>query len=230
MRPQELKELARFLWEKGRSLTHATEKDAVAWVRTLKQRMASRKAGLDSLAIFRKIAVARGFFERLKGNRSPNPFGGFRTRRSDRPVPTALPLGSEQLRSLLETMNPESPWGRRNRAIAILRFSTKLSVAEICRLRKDQLVLRKIAPAIRLARTGGTLERIPLRGAVLTTLRKHLRTNPSPGPHLFQAMPDSLTSPKPRGGRRPGQPLSARWVRSMLRKAGLEVGLSIRGA
>ena len=228
MRPRDLRELARFLWEKGRTLTHATEQDAAAWVRTLKRRTASGKTPLDSLAIFRKIALARGFFDRLGGSRSPNPFGRYRTRRSDRPRATALPLALEQVKRLVEAMNPESPWGLRNRAIAFLRFSTDLSIAEICRLERHQVDLGKKAPGIRLTRNGRTPKKIRLRGPVLAALRKHLRRNPTNGPQVFQAMPESLSSSPARASRRPGRPLSARWVSSMLRKAGLEVGLSIR--
>jgi site-specific recombinase XerD len=227
VRPRDLRDLARFLWEKGLTLTNATEKDAAAWVRTLKRRSASGETPMDSLAIFRKIAVARGFFDRLRRSQSPNPFGRYKTRRSDRPVAATLPISPQELRRLVETMNPESPWGRRNRAIALLRFTTDLSIAEICRLERKQVVLGKKTSVVCLWRKGRATKKIRLRGPVQTALRKHLRSNPTRGPQLFQAMPESLSSSQARVGRGRGRPLSARWISSMLRRAGLEVGLSI---
>jgi site-specific recombinase XerD len=228
VRPQDLRDLARFLWEKGRTLTHATERDALLWVRTLKRRTGSGESALDTSGIFRKIALARGFFDRLRGSQFPNPFGRFKTRRSDRPVPTGLPLAREDLKRLLEAMNPESPWGRRNRAIALLRFSTDLSIAEICRLRSHEVVLGKNSSVLCLARKGRPSRRVRIPRSVAPALRDYLRRNPTKGPLLFQAMPESLASTQVPAQGRTRRPLSTKWVSSMLRQAALRVGLSIR--
>jgi site-specific recombinase XerD len=230
VRPQDLRDLARFLWEKGRTLTHATERDATLWVRTLKRRTGSGKSPLDTSGILRKIALARGFFDRLGGSQSPNPFGRYKTRRSDRPVATVLPLAPEDLKRLLETMNPESPWGRRNRAIALLRFSTELSIPEICRLKRHEVVLGKNPSVLCPAGIGRPPRKLRLPRPVALALRNYLRRNPTKGPLLFQAMPESLTSAQAPAGGRSRRPLSAKWVSSMLRKAALRVGLSIRRA
>jgi site-specific recombinase XerD len=228
VRAQDLRELARFLWEKGQTLTHATERDAALWVRTLKRRTGSGKSPLDTSGIFRKIALARGFFDRLRGSQSPNPFGRYKTRSSDRPVPTALPLAPQDLKRLLEVMNPESPWGRRNRAIALLRFSTGLSIAEICRLKSHEVVLGKNSSVLCPAGKGRPSRRIRLPRPVALAVRNYRRRNPTKGPFLFQAMPESLSPAQAPAPGRSRRPLSAKWVSSMLRKAALRVGLSIR--
>jgi site-specific recombinase XerD len=221
---RDLKGLARFLWEQGRTLTHATEKDAAAWIRSLYKKAGAGSKPSLSPAVFRKIASARAFFERLKQVTAVlNPFARFRTRRSDRPVEPPLSLGSRDLKRLLATMNPDSPWGLRNRAITLLRFGASLSVSDICRLKRTQVIVDRRGPAIRLARTGGTVLRIPLRGPVLSALRKHLKRNRPKGPYLFQVMPASLAAPSSgtRGKRGNGKPLSARWVATMLAEARL---------
>jgi hypothetical protein len=61
---------------------------------------------------------------------------------------------------------------------------------------------------------------------VAFALRKYLRS--TKGPLLFQAVPESLTSSQARARGQSGRGLSAKWVSSMLRKAALRVGLSIR--
>lgn len=221
---RDLKGLARFLWEHGRTLTHATDKDAAAWIRSLTKKAGAGKKPSRSPAVFRKIASARAFFERLKQVTAVlNPFARFRTRRSDRPVEPPLSLGSRDLKRLLATMNPDSPWGLRNRAITLLRFGASMRVSDICRLKRAQLILGRRGPAIRLARTGGSVLRIPLRGPVLAALRKHLKRNRPKGPYLFQVMPASLAAPSSGTRGRPGRwkPLSARWVSTMLAEARL---------
>ncbi|HZE96087.1 MAG TPA: tyrosine-type recombinase/integrase [Planctomycetota bacterium] len=194
---RDLRSLALFLWEQGRTLTHATEKDAAAWVRALQK----RRAGTG---VSRRIAAARGFFEQV--GQALNPFARFRTRRSDRPRPA--PLGARELKTLMRAMDPGSPWGVRNRAIFMLRFGTPLRLTEICRLQRRHLLLSGKKSVIRVVRKGVVL-RIPLRGPLLTSLKRHLQRNPRKGPYLFQ--PISGTSTR--------KPLSTGWVSATLRSA-----------
>jgi site-specific recombinase XerD len=220
---QNLKGLARFLWEQGRTLTHATEKDAAAWVRALKREAGVGRNRPASPAVFRKIAAARTLFERLKHLTLPNPFARFKTRRSDRPLEAPLPLRSPDFKQLIQTMNLDSPWGLRNRAIALLRFGTPLRLSEICHLKRSQLIFERRGPAIRLTRKGFPALKIPLHGPVLAAIRKHLQRNRPKGPYLFQAMPSSHASPRPGTRRRSGKsrPLSPGWVSAMLVQARL---------
>jgi site-specific recombinase XerD len=222
---RDLRGLARFLWEQGRTLTHATEKDAAAWIRTLKKKLGVGRNHQEPPAIFRKVAAARAFFERLKEVTALNPFARFRTRRSDRPV-EGLPLKSRDLKKLAATMNPDSPWGLRNRAIILLRFGTPLNLQDICRLTRAQLILDRGGPAIRLLRKGESARRIPIRGPVVSALRKHLERNRPKGPYLFQVMPGNLASPKAgtRGHSRGSKPLSAGRVSSILAEARIAAG------
>jgi site-specific recombinase XerD len=218
---RDLRGLARFLWEKGRTLTHATEKDAAAWVRALKREAGAAGSRQEPPAIFRKIAAARGFFERLKETTLPNPFARFRTRRSDRPMDGPFPLKSRDLKQVIRSMNPDSPWGIRNRAIALLWFGTPLRLVDICRLKRAHLISDRKGTAIRVIGIGATLQRIPLRGPVLAALRSHLKRNRPKGSYLFQSMPSSFASPSAAARRRPGKskPLSPGWVSSMLVEA-----------
>src|SRR5579859_1406511 len=225
---RDLRGLARFLWEQGRTLTHATEKDAAAWIRTLKKKFGARRKGAEAPAIFRKVAAARAFFERLKESTALNPFGRFRTRRSDRPLGPALPLRSRDLRKLAATTNPDSPWGLRNRAITLLRFGTPLKIHDICRLRRAQLILNRKGAVVRLQRKGEGPRRIPIRGPVLAALRKHLERNRPRGPYVFQVMPGHLAAPKAgtRGPSGTPRPLSRGRVASILAGARLAAARS----
>jgi site-specific recombinase XerD len=199
-------------------LTHATEKDAAAWIRTLKKKFGAGRKGPEPPAIFRKVAAARAFFERLKEATALNPFGRFRTRRSDRPLEPSIPLRSRDLRKLAATLNPDSPWGLRNRAIILLRFGTPLKILDICRLRRAQLILDRKGPVIRLQRKGEAPRRIPIRSPVLAALRKHLERNRPRGPYLFQVMPGHLAPPKAgtRGPSGTSKPLSRGRVAAIL--------------
>jgi site-specific recombinase XerD len=223
---RDLRGLARFLWEQGRTLTHATEKDAAAWIRNLKKKFGAGRKHPEPPAIFRKVAAARAFFERLKEGTATNPFARFRTRRSDRPLDPPFPLRSRDLKSLAATLNPDSPLGLRNRAIALLRFGTTLNILDISRLRRAQLILDRRGPAIRLPRTGGTGLRIPIRGPVLAALRKHLERNRPKGPYLFQMLPANFATPKAGARGRTGtpKPLSAGWISSILSEVRLAAG------
>jgi site-specific recombinase XerD len=217
---RDLKHLARFLWEKGRTLTHATEKDVAAWVRGLKKRDRFRKHPRAGSTALRRILAAHGFFEQVKGRTSRNPFARFNLRRSGRRMDPPISLGDKELKRLIDALNPDSPWGLRNRAILLLRFGTPLSLSEICRLKRTEVILRGRKSEIRLARKGGVVQRIPLRGQVLNGLRKHLRQNGRKGRYLFQAIPGSLKAlSRSLGPARPSRPLSSGWVSSMLVKA-----------
>jgi site-specific recombinase XerD len=220
-----LKDLARFLWGKGRTLTNATEKDVAAWVRGLKKRDRFRKHPWTRATVSRKIAAAHGFFEQVKQPKAGNPFARFKIRRSGRMKDAPIALGDQELRRLVAATNPDSPWGLRNRAIFLLRFGTPLRLSEICRLKRTQLILKGRKSEIRLARKGGLIERIPLRGQIRNWLLKHVRQNCRKGQYLFQPIPGSLKS-RARTERPPlrAQPLSAAWISSMLVRAQAAAG------
>src|SRR4029077_15090899 len=108
------------------------------------------------------IMVARGFFDHLKGMRSTNPFGRFPAARYPRLRRTILDLLPREVNDLVATMNPKSPWGRRNRAMALLRCSAHLDISEICRLKRDHVVRNKGGLAIRLLGRRRGFRKLPL--------------------------------------------------------------------
>src|SRR5262249_14320314 len=95
---KDLRSLAHFLWERGKTLTNATEKDAAAWVRALQRTDQRRKHRMARPVRFTKLAAARGFFEKVGA--ALNPFARYKTRRSDRNAPARDVMDARSLSAL----------------------------------------------------------------------------------------------------------------------------------
>lgn len=205
---RELKDLARFLWERGKTLASATEKDAAAWILSLKRRGTLRKRSLTEPAILRRIAGARGFFEQVRRWTDRNPFARFKTRRSDRSSNSVSRQNGLLLKRMASSIDPESPWGLRNRAILFLRFGTPLRILEICQLKRSDVFLGGHSPWIRVVRNRRLVLRFPIRGRVLQALRRYVKQRRLKGTYLFGAIP-GVRKARP-------LPLSSGWVSSMI--------------
>lgn len=85
-------------------------------------------------SIARKLSSARSFFRFLSREKlmEQNPFENLLTPKLPKKLPNFL--YPEELKSLLDAMNLESPLGRRDRAILEVIYGTGLRVAEIIRM------------------------------------------------------------------------------------------------
>lgn len=126
--------------------------------------------------------------------------------------PAVRTLTRDQIRLVLESQ-PNTPTGRRNRAMLAFMYDTGIRVAELTRLR-----LQDIDLASRLARIESktrSLDVVPLSGALCRELRTYLREQrPASAPGT-----DALFTS------RSGHPATANLIRLSLRRTKLRAGL-----
>jgi integrase/recombinase XerD len=137
-------------------------------------------------SIARKVAAVRGFHRFLltEGLEDSDPTTLVESPRRPPPLPKALAV--EQVVRLLETPNPGSPSGRRDRALLEFLYATGARVSEAIGL--DQLDLDLEGGTALLTGKGGKQRLVPVGGAACRALRSYL--------------PDRLSSR--RAGRDPG--------------------------
>ena len=106
-----------------------------AWLGALDDR------GLASTTIQRKLSSVRGFLRYLvdEGALETNPALGLRQRRRPRHLPSVL--SEEEIASLLQAPDPETPLGLRDRALLEVMYSAGTRAAETVGLDREDLDL-----------------------------------------------------------------------------------------
>jgi integrase/recombinase XerC len=154
----------------GRALTpsHLTTRLVRAYLAWLHEQ------GYAKTTVARRMAAVRSWCRFLcrQGTLDANPAQGLRGPRQDKKLPHFLSEGD--LRRLLETPDPETPLGVRDRAILETLYSAGLRVSELTGLNVDDLDLDD---GLATVRGKGKRERLALLGKdALTALRQWLES------------------------------------------------------
>lgn len=187
----DLTDLARFVEKRGRTLADATREDLVAWVRALETREVRGKKGLVPATLARKLSVVRSFYEflRARGTAVENPGRDIKLPKVDRSQGKTPSLSKKDVEQLLGAMDPKTPRGLRDRAIAMMLFGQGLRVSEVAKLQRKQLVTEDGYIVARLVGKGGSAVKSVLSPEVDQVLQEHLRKNVPHGEYLFRALP-----------------------------------------
>jgi len=190
----------------GRSASGAvlSEKDAQAFLMHLSL------GGYHPRSISRILSALRGFYEYLseKALVTKNPFRGMKGPKVPRSQPRFLTV--EEINDLLDSPDPSTWEGRRNRAILEIFYLDGLRLSELCGLNVGDL-----KGDVLLVRGKGNKERlVPLVGEARVRLLSFLPESGQHGP-LDCLFPESL------GGRRLSVYQIGRIVRGSAKKAGI---------
>lgn len=175
---------------------------------------AQHAAGLSPATVARRVAAIRGFHRFLltEGLRSADPTRLLDSPRRRPALPKALEI--DQILRLLETPDPATPRGRRDRALLEFLYATAARVAETVAL--DELDLDLEAATVLLTGKGDRQRIVPLGAEAQRSIgawlpdRSRLRTGRS-GRAVFLNM---------RGGR-----ITRQGVWEVVRAAGARAGL-----
>jgi integrase/recombinase XerD len=182
---------------------------------------AERRGGLGSRSQARRAAALRGFgrFLVLAGAVASSPASDLHVRAGVAPLPHAP--GAEDVRTLLEAPNAESPLGRRDRAMLELLYAAGLRVSELIRLRLPNVDFD--TSCVRLVGKGSRERVVPLGRAARARLEEYLHLARPPLARGTRARPELFIS-------RRGVPLSRQMVwkllKRYLRQASLDARLS----
>jgi integrase/recombinase XerC len=164
----------------------------------------------------RRLSAVRSFFRHLvkQGLAEAHPADGLRAARVRRPLPKALEVG--EVERLLESPDPTTPHGRRDRALLECMYSAGTRAAETVGLDREDLDLER---GIARVRGKGKKERLaPLGSHAVGALREYLADPACP-----RAAPAAARAVvvAPRGGR-----LGTRALGRIVEHACLSAGLT----
>jgi len=144
--------------------------------------LASRKrAGLGAASVRLDAVAIRIFFRFLVVRRGwpDNPAESLSLPRPEKHLPETL--GVEQVRKLVESIDPSDPQGCRDRAILELLYSSGLRVSELCDARLENLDLD--AGFIRVTGKGSKTRLVPVGSPAASAIHRYLESG---RPHLIR--------------------------------------------
>ncbi|MFN3648886.1 MAG: site-specific tyrosine recombinase XerD [Armatimonadota bacterium] len=181
---RDLRELARFMRERGTTLAQLGRDDLFAFEARL-QRLGRRPA-----SVARKLSAVKMFlaFAYREGDRETAP-PEIEAPRLPRSLPHALTV--EEVAFLLRAPETDHPEGLRDRAMLELLYASGLRVSELVSLKPDDV--RMGEGLVRCVGKGSKERLVPVAGAALQWLRRYLdEARPvlaqacrSPAPELF---------------------------------------------
>jgi len=176
-----------------------------------------RSKKLSKATIARKLSALRSFFRFLmrQGAVDHNPAADLRGMRRERKLPRFL--DETEAAKLVESPDISTPWGRRNRAILEMLYSSGLRVGEVAAL--DVRDLDLIAEAVTVKGKGRKIRLAPLGSKVLDILHSWLRD---------RRIIIAERGGNPRAlfiGRNKGHRLNARSIRKMLERTAKRLGM-----
>jgi len=146
-----------------------------------------QQAGRSPSSINRAIAAARSFCRFLfeEGRLEMNPAQALRSIRLGPPLaPKHLTVAEVQ--RLLSLPSPDTPRGRRDRAILVLLYNTGLRVGELCALSREEVRLPAEGwGALQVVGKGRRLHRLPINRPAADALLAYLAGREDAEPALF---------------------------------------------
>lgn len=140
--------------------------------------LASRKrAGLGAASVRLDAVAIRIFFRFLVARQGwpDNPAESLSLPRPEKHLPETL--GVEQVRKLVESIEPSDPQGCRDRAMLELLYSSGLRVSELCDARLENLDLD--AGFIRVTGKGAKTRLVPVGNPAASAIRRYLESGRS---------------------------------------------------
>jgi len=162
--------------------------------------------GYSKRSMTRKASAVRSFYNDAgrRNSATVNPFEGVSRPRLDRPLPHALP--SRTVVHAIETIDPTTPEGLRDRALIDTLYSTGLRVSELASLSVDDVG----GDMVTVVGKGRKTRRVPIGRPAQESVRRYLGQG---RPALAGAAAGNSLWVGLRGG-----PLGARGIRSVVRK------------
>jgi len=146
-----------------------------------------QQAGRSPSSINRAIAAARSFCRFLyeEGRLETNPAQALRSIRLGPPLaPKHLTVA--EVERLLSRPSPDTPVGRRDRALLTLLYNTGLRVGELCGLSRDDVRLPAEGwGALQVVGKGRRLRRLPINRPAADALLAYLADRNDDSPALF---------------------------------------------
>ncbi|CAN7761237.1 tyrosine-type recombinase/integrase [Cupriavidus necator] len=196
-----------------------TRAHVLAWRKDLEAR------GLAGATIRRKLAALGSLYAYLCERHAvaTSPVAGVRRPRSDSHEGKTPALGDAQARTLLDTPDPATLKGLRDRAIVAVLLHHGLRRAELCALRVQDMQPRRGIAHLRVHGKGGKIRHLPLHPAAADRIHAYLERaghGASPAAPLFQAL---------RGARRPDRGLSGDGVRRIVASHAIAARIEVLG-
>jgi tyrosine recombinase XerC len=126
--------------------------------------------------VARKVATLRSFFKFLcrEGYIKNNPASALSTPKLDKKLP--LFLSEEEVRTLIESASEDDVWGRRDRAILEVLYSTGMRVGELVNLNMEDIDF--IGSATKVSGKGKKERMLPIGEKALVSIRYYLDVLP----------------------------------------------------
>jgi site-specific recombinase XerD len=163
-------------------------------------------AGYSKRSMTRKSSAVRSFYNDAgrRGTASVNPFEGVSRPRLDKPLPHALPVRT--VVHAIETIDPTTPEGLRDRALIDTLYSTGLRVSELASMTVDD-VGRDL---VTVTGKGRKTRSVPIGRPAQESVRRYLGQG---RPHLAGSEAGQALWVGSRGG-----PLGPRGIREVVRR------------
>jgi integrase/recombinase XerD len=131
-----------------------------------------RDAGLSLPTMARNLTSVKSFYRYLNRRQPghPDPTAGLEPPRQERKLPDVLSL--DEIERLLDAPDPDTPLGRRDRALLELLYATGMRVSELIPLRQEQLMLD--TALVRVISRGPRERLVPLGRRAIERLRLYL--------------------------------------------------------
>ncbi len=161
--------------------------------------------GYSKRSMTRKASAVRSFYNDTgrRGSTSVNPFEGVSRPRLDKPLPHALPTRTVIL--AIETIDPTTPVGLRDRALIDTLYSTGLRISELASLTLDDVG----GDMITVVGKGRKTRRVPIGRPAQESVRRYVRRG---RPQMAGSEAGTALWVGVRGG-----PLGTRGIRSVVR-------------
>lgn len=163
-------------------------------------------APVDQRTIAKGLSALRSFFQFcvLEDIRSDNPAGGIATPRGASRLPGVLSV--EQIDTLLDSIDPSTPGGLRDRALYELIYSSGLRISEAVGLDQGHLYLSEAL--IRVRGKGDKERLVPIGEEAIAWLRRYLEEG---RPHLLRSLSERAVFLNRRGTRLSRKGMWKRW-------------------
>lgn len=131
-----------------------------------------RDGGLSARTVARQVSTIRSFFRYLVRERvlSASPVALARGPKIGRPLPKSLTLS--EVERLLESPDPDTPEGMRDRAMLELMYASGLRASEVVTLKREHVDPH--AAFLRITGKGGKERVVPVAPRALTTLSAYI--------------------------------------------------------
>jgi site-specific recombinase XerD len=188
------------------------DEDGIGSIQAVERQQARRylaylsARGYSKRSMTRKASAVRSFYNDAgrRGSASVNPFEGVSRPRLDKPLPHAL--ATRTVIHAIETIDPSTAEGLRDRALVDALYSTGLRISELASLTVDDVGTDMVT----VVGKGRKTRRVPIGRPAQESIRRYLSRG---RPRLAGSGAGSALWVGVRGG-----PLGTRGIRSVVRK------------